>query len=99
MLLQTLRYADELRNYKDLRPQEYPISEREMELAQTLVKAMSSAQFDLSKYHNEYRHALEQLIETKFAGEALPVAEEQLPPVADVAEALLASIKMAGSRS
>lgn len=96
LLLQTLRYADELRDYNDLRPKEYPISEREVELALSLVKAMSVTQFELGKYHNEYRHALEKLIEAKIAGEVLPVAEEQPALVADVAEALLASLELVG---
>jgi len=99
LLLQTLHYADELRDYSDLRPKEYPISEREVELALSLVKAMSASQFEYGKYHNEYRHALERLIEAKIAGEVLPVAEEQPAPVADVADALLASLEMVGSKS
>lgn len=94
MLLQTIHYADELRDYQDLRPHEYLISDREMELAETLVKAMSVSQFELGKYQNEYRDALERLIEAKIAGEVLPTAEAVPPPVADVAEALLASIEL-----
>lgn len=99
MLLQTMHYAEELRDYEDLRPHEYLISDREMELAETLVKAMSTAQFELGKYHNEYNHALEQLIEAKIAGEVLPTAGPEMAPVADVADALLASIKLVGSKT
>lgn len=98
MLLQTLHYADEIRDYQDLRPQEYPISDREQELALSLVRAMSTAQFELGKYHDDYRHALEQLIEAKIAGEVLPTAEPQMAPVTDVADALLASLELVGSK-
>jgi DNA end-binding protein Ku len=94
MLLQTMRYAEELRDYEDLRPQEYFISEREMELGVSLVKAMAG-QFDLTKYHNEYREALERLIEAKLAGEVLPLAEEAAATVADIEEALKASLELA----
>ena len=99
MLLQTIRYADELREYDDLRPHEYPISEKEMELALTLVRAMAASQFELDNYQNEYRQALERLIEAKIAGEVLPTPETELAPPADVADALLASLELVGSKS
>ncbi|MBI4286326.1 MAG: Ku protein [Chloroflexi bacterium] len=94
MLLQTLRYADELKECFDLKPPEYPISSKELELAISLVKAMAAPQFELARYHDEYRQALEKLIEAKIAGEALPVAQEAQFPVSDVADALLASLKL-----
>ncbi len=94
MMLQTLRYAEELKDCSDLKPPAYPISEKEQNLAVSLVKAMAVPQFDLSKYHDEYRQALEKLIEAKIAGEALPVAQEATAPVSDVADALLASLKL-----
>ncbi len=94
MMLQTLRYAEELKDCSDLKPPEYAISEKEQNLAVSLVKAMAVPQFDLSKYHDEYRQALEKLIEAKIAGEALPVAQESPAPVSDVADALLASLKL-----
>jgi DNA end-binding protein Ku len=94
MMLQTLRYADELRDFSDLKPMEYPVSDKELDLAVSLVKAMASPQFDLGKYHDEYRQALEKLIEAKIAGEVLPVAQEAPAPVSDVADALLASLKL-----
>ena len=94
MMLQTLRYAEELKDFADLRPVEYPVSDKELNLAVSLVKAMAVPQFDLTKYHDEYRQALERLIEAKIAGEALPVAQEAPAPVSDVADALLASLKL-----
>ena len=94
MMLQTLRYAEELKDCSDLKPPEYAISEKEQTLAVSLVKAMAVPQFDLSKYHDEYRQALEKLIEAKIAGEVLPVAQEAPAPASDVADALLASLKL-----
>jgi len=98
MLLHTLRYADELKDFSDLKPQEYPISDKEMDLAVSLVRAMAAPQFELGKYHNEYRQALERLIEAKIAGEVLPTPEEAPAPVSDVADALLASLKLAETK-
>jgi DNA end-binding protein Ku len=99
MLLQTLHYADELRDYDDLRPREPLISQKEVELTTNLVKAMSVPQFELAKYHDEYREALEKLIEARIAGEVLPTVEAQPAPVSDVAEALIASLNLIQSRS
>ncbi len=94
MMLQTLRYAEELKDCSDLKPPAYAISQKEQNLAVSLVKAMAVPQFDLSKYHDEYHQALEKLIEAKIAGETLPVAQEAPAPVSDVADALLASLKL-----
>jgi len=97
MLLHTLHYADELRPYQDLKPREVALADNELELAQMLIDKMKG-EFDLTKYHNDYREALERLIEAKLSGEVITVAPEQAP-VTDVAEALLASLNMAGAKA
>lgn len=98
LLLQTLLYPVDLRPYEEFKPQEYPISDKEEEMAVALVKAMASDDFHLENYENEYQKALQTLIEAKAAGETLPTAEEETAPVADVAEALLASLKLVGEK-
>lgn len=92
MLLQTLHYADELRPYEELKPRQVAISDKEMELAAMLIDRMKG-EFDLSKYSDDYREALERLIEAKIAGKIIPVEAEKAP-VADVAEALLQSLSL-----
>lgn len=95
MLLQTLHYADELKPYQELkRTQLAMFTEREMELATTLIKAMT-AKFDHHKYHNAYREALEQLIEAKLDGKVLTAVPGQAP-VSDVADALIKSLNLKG---
>jgi len=96
MLLQTLHYADELRPYDELTPRQVALSDNEREMAQMLVDRMR-AEFDHAKYRDEYREALERLIEAKMTGEAIPVVAEKAP-VSDVAEALLASLNMVGAK-
>jgi DNA end-binding protein Ku len=99
MLLQTIHYTDELKGYDDLISSKQPfISEKEVELTTNLVKAMSVPQFELEKYHDEYREALEKLIEAKIAGEVLPTVEAQPAPISDVAEALIASLDLVQAR-
>jgi len=97
MLLHTLHYVDELRPYEELKPRAVAISDKEMELALMLVDKMRG-DFELGKYHDEYREALEKLIEAKLAGEVITAPAEK-PPVADVAEALLQSISLVGTKS
>lgn len=96
MLLQTLHYADELRPHDELKPRQMAmISDREMEMALALVKAMT-AEFELANYHNDYREALEQLIEAKLDGKVITPIVPELAPVTDVAEALIQSLKLVG---
>lgn len=97
MLLQTLHYAAELKDYEDLKPRQMAmISDKEMEMALALIKAMTS-EFELAEYRNEYQHALEQLIEAKLAGKVITAVPEKAP-VADVAEALIQSLKLVGAK-
>ena len=98
MLLQTLHYVDELRPYSLIAPErEVEVSDKETEMAIQLVKAMTG-DFDHTKYHNDYREALERLIEAKLAGEVIPVVAEKAP-ASDVADALMASLNMVGAKA
>lgn len=98
MLLQTLHYADELRAYDEIKPREVSISEKEQDLAKSLVTAMITG-FDITKYHNEYIEALESLIEAKVNGEFIATTTEaEKAPVSDVADALIKSLEMIGAR-
>jgi DNA end-binding protein Ku len=98
MLLQTLHYASELRPYEELKPRQMAmISDKEMEMAITLIKAMK-ADFGYASYRNEYREALEQLIEAKLDGKVI-TAPEVIAPVEDVAAALIESLKLVGVKT
>jgi len=97
MLLHTLHYADELRPYEELKPRQMELSDKELELALMLVDKMRG-DFEFGKYHDDYREALERLIEAKLAGEVITAPAEK-PPVADVAEALLQSINLVDTKA
>ncbi|KKN80992.1 hypothetical protein LCGC14_0324530 [marine sediment metagenome] len=99
MLLQNLFYHEQLRSHKEFRPTEFLITEKEAELAVTLVKAMHNPAFELFNYVDEYRNALGQLIEAKLAGKTLEVAETPREDVQEVADALLASINAVGAKA
>ncbi|MGB9184534.1 MAG: Ku protein [Solirubrobacteraceae bacterium] len=68
-------------------------SKRELTMAQQLIDSLS-AEFDPSKYHDEYRERVLDLIERKAAGEEIavqPQAEEEAP-APDLMAALEASL-------
>ena len=98
-LLQTLFYADELRDAQPLYGKLPEVSAEEQTMAVQLIEAMVG-EADMSKYQDEYQMALTQLIEAKFAGEEIkvsPVAEAA--PTTDIMAGLLASIEAAKSGS
>lgn len=97
MLLQTLHYADELRGFSDIEPRQVVLSDKETELAQSLVKAMMG-DFSLADYHNDYKEALETLIEAKLNGEVITTSEAKQSTTSDIADALIKSLEMAVSK-
>src|SRR5436853_7538270 len=68
-------------------------SERELQMAEQLISSLSR-EFDPSKYHDEYRERVVQLIERKAAGEEIAVEPEEEEPAAapDLMAALEASL-------
>lgn len=77
LLLQTLHFADELRNPAEL---EIPLAEvgrKELDMALSLVKTMED-DWEPEKYRDEYRDSLMKLIEEKVAaGGKLPAPKAQ----------------------
>ena len=68
-------------------------SKRELTMAQQLIDSLS-AEFDPTKYHDEYRERVLDLIERKAAGEEIAVAPqaEEETPAPDLMAALEASL-------
>jgi DNA end-binding protein Ku len=79
---------DELDTIKDAEA-----SDRELAMAQQLISSLS-ADFDPSRYHDEYRERVLELIERKAAGEEIAVQPELEEPAAapDLMAALEASL-------
>ena len=97
LVLETLHYPDEIRE-RELSLPDVLVNERELQVAGTLVDALKE-RFDPSKYHDHYREALLELIESKTQGREVVVPEgETAAPVTDLMEALRASIEQAQKR-
>ena len=98
IVLETLLYSDEIR--QDSRPEvgDVNVSDRELDLAYSLVDAMAE-EFEPDKYKDDYRSALMELIQAKLQG--IEVAEEPVAAptrVGDLMAALKASVEAAKKR-
>ena len=96
--LETMYYPDEIRGTRDLNlPEEQvTVTPQEIRMATTLIDELT-APFDAARFQDDYRTALEKVIEAKL-GAAQPVAAAPAPPkgkVRDLMEALKASIEAA----
>jgi DNA end-binding protein Ku len=97
LVLETLYYPDEIRVEKGVENSEVRVSEREMEMATTLVDVLSE-RFDPTKYHDEYRQALMELIEAKQKGQEIVPPPAPAGKVIDLMAALRESVEAAKKR-
>ena len=100
MLLSTLYWPDEIRAMSELDlPDEEPeIKPAEKKMAAQLIEAMTG-EFDPAAYHDEYREALMQVIESKIEGRETVEVEAPSEPtkLVDLMAALQASVTAAAS--
>src|SRR6476619_7148459 len=98
MLLTTLHWPDEIRSLGelDLPDEEFEFKPAELAMAKQLVGAMTGA-FDPGQYKDEYRQALETIIEAK-AEAKKPAASRARAKAADEADAEEAPAKPARKR-
>jgi DNA end-binding protein Ku len=98
MLMTTLHWPDEIRavDELDLGDEKYDFKPAELAMANQLVSAMTG-EFDPSRYHDEYREALEAVIEAKVEGKETVAIEEpeESGKLIDLMAALEASVNAA----
>ncbi|MCX5115319.1 Ku protein [Streptomyces sp. NBC_00378] len=97
IVLHAMRWPDEIRSPESLRPKDVDLDEEEIERAVQLTDTM--ALDDITGFRDEYRDALEELIEAKSGGAELPEPaegeERKAGKVVDLMAALNASVKAA----
>ena len=94
LLLTTLHWPDEIRSMKelDLPEEEFDFKPAELQMAKQLVSAMTG-EFDPAQYKDEYRDALEKIIEAKVEGREVVTPEVEAPPkVVNLMDALRKSL-------
>ena len=98
MVLTTLHWPDEIRSTKelDLPAEDFDFKPAELKMAEQLVEAMTDS-FDPTKYKDEYREALLQVIEAKVDGQEIVAPEpvEESTNLVDLMKLLEASVKQA----
>jgi DNA end-binding protein Ku len=94
LMLETMRYADEIRSTDELPKGEAEVGERELKMAEMLIETMTSA-FDPSKYKDTYSEGLNEIIQKKLQGEEITAAapEREATDVIDLLAHLKASIE------
>ena len=95
LVMETIFYPDEVRpiNLIPGLPESEEVDKKELDIATKLIDNLT-AEFDPSKYKDDYREALRDLIDKKISGKEIEIAP-QAPQknVIDLMEALQASLK------
>jgi len=102
LVLHTMFYADEVRDFGEIDLENAKITDKEVKLAEMLVNELSEKEFDPLKYKDEYRERLLERIRAKSHGKPI-VAEEREEEkggeVIDIMEALRRSLQGGGGRA
>jgi DNA end-binding protein Ku len=97
LVMETMVFADEVNGIEDIDDlpdaKELKVSERELKMARQLIESLTDT-FDPSKYKDEYREKVLELIEAKADGQEIAVQPEAPEPakVPDLMAALEASL-------
>jgi DNA end-binding protein Ku len=97
LVLELMHFAEELLDAEKLKvPKKVEVGKREKEMAEALVKSMSS-KWDPEKYHDDYREALMEVIEEKVESggkeiEEKPKEKKASPKVIDLVAVLQESL-------
>ncbi|MEX0608101.1 MAG: Ku protein [Balneolaceae bacterium] len=94
IMLHVIRFAEELRDPSDLKLPETKVSDKEVEMALSLIEQYTE-EFDLEKYKDVYNDQLMEIIEAKSAG-VKPKAEKvksEATDAKDLMKQLQASLK------
>jgi DNA end-binding protein Ku len=96
LVLHTMYYADEVRDFAAIDLEDAPVKDKEVQLAEMLIGELTEKKFDPLQFKDEYRERLLDRIKAKSHGKAI-VAEEKEPEkggeVIDIMEALRRSLE------
>jgi DNA end-binding protein Ku len=94
LVMQQLRYSDEIRALSEIPIGDADIKDAELQLAKQFISQLSNESFDATKYHDEHKKRLQEIIDRKVKGEEVTYTSPQTPEprVVDLMEALKASL-------
>jgi DNA end-binding protein Ku len=97
LVMQQLRYYDELRPFSEVPVGATEVREPELKLAKQIIDQIANDRFQPESYEDEVRHQTKELIEKKLAGQEITVAPVEAPKaqIIDLMAALKASLASA----
>jgi DNA end-binding protein Ku len=92
--LETMFYDDEVRSTRDLSVpgEDVTVSDRELQMAKSIVDMLTSEDFDFGQYKDNYREALLEIISRKAEGQIIEAPAPAEAKITDLTEALRASV-------
>ncbi|MFT3708788.1 MAG: Ku protein [Archangium sp.] len=99
IVMQQLRYSEEVKKLGDIPIPTATVTDAEMNLAKQFITAMAKPTFDIAAYKDEYRERLREMLDKKIKGEAVDLTPAPAPvaKVVDLMEALKASLARGGA--
>lgn len=94
LIMQTLRYANELRAFDDVPVEDAEVNDAELALASQIVEQISSDEFEPDKYEDEAKNRMQEIIARKIEGQEITATPEEEPQgqIIDLMEALKNSL-------
>jgi DNA end-binding protein Ku len=98
LVMQQLRYADEVRSVKEVPMADGEVREQELKLARQLIDQISRETFNPTEYEDEVRKRVQEQIDRKVAGQEIAISPTEAPKaqIIDLMEALKASLSKKG---
>ena len=97
LVLHTMFYADEVRDFAAIDKEDAPVKEKEVKLAEMLIDELTEKKFNPLQYKDEYRERLLDRIKDKSKGKAIVSEEKEEEDkggeVIDIMEALRRSLE------
>lgn len=100
LVLDQLRYAEEVRRFDEVPIDEAEVKDAELELARQLIDQAATDAFDATKYTDEVRERALAMIQGKVEGQEIVTAPQEEPAtqIIDLMSALKASLAEEGDR-
>lgn len=94
IVMEQLKYADEVRSFDEIEVGDVEVKDQELELARQLIDAAAVETFEPGKYEDTVRAQILSMIEAKVEGEEVAIAptERAEPKIIDLMGALKASL-------
>jgi DNA end-binding protein Ku len=94
LIMQQLRYADEVKAFAEVPLGSAEVKPAELQLAKMLIEQIAADEFKADNYRDDARDQLREIIEKKVAGQEVTAAPEEQPrgQIIDLMQALKASL-------